>query len=130
GKQVFQLRPQAWKVEAGHALKLELMVADSTSCTGLLPACYVRPSSSPHSVQVRNLELRVPTADSPGSAEGMVQSPLPKYLPPAYTLARNVTPAAPGAPKVSSGANPNANGQFSLSWEASQEATAPSFTLQ
>jgi hypothetical protein len=129
-KQIFQLHPQAWKVAAGHAIKLELMVADSTSCTGLLPACYVRPSSSPHSVQVRNLELRVPTADSPGSAEGMVQSPLSKYLPPAYTLARNVTPAAPGAPKVSSGANPNANGQFSLSWEASQEATAPSFTLQ
>ena len=30
-KQVFQLHPQAWKVEAGHALKLELMVAAGMS---------------------------------------------------------------------------------------------------
>ena len=28
----------------------------------------MRPSSSPHSIQVRNLELRVPTADAPGYA--------------------------------------------------------------
>ena len=43
-KQTFQLHPQAWKVEAGHVLKLELLTADST---------YLRNSSSPHSVQVR-----------------------------------------------------------------------------
>ena len=58
-KQTFQMHPQAWKVEAGHVLKLELLTADST---------YLRNSSSPHSVQVRNLELRVPTIDPPGSA--------------------------------------------------------------
>jgi hypothetical protein len=129
-KQIFQLHPQAWKVASGHAIKLELLVADSTSCTGLIPACYVRPSSSPHSIQVKNLELRVPTTDAPGAAEGMVQTPLAKYLPPGYTLARNDVPAAPTAPHLTSGANPNANGQFSLGWEATQAATAPTYTLQ
>ncbi|HEX3434201.1 MAG TPA: hypothetical protein VHT25_09090, partial [Solirubrobacteraceae bacterium] len=129
-KQIFQLHPQAWKVATGHLIKLELMVADSTSCTGPLPACYARPSSSPHSVQVKNLEVRLPTAEGPGGAEGVVQAPLPKYLPPGYTLARNEVPAAPTAPKVTSGSNPNNNGQFTLSWEATQAATAPSYTLE
>jgi hypothetical protein len=133
-KQIFQLHPQAWNVEAGHVVKLELMVADSTPCPPAppvgIPACYARPSSSPHSIQVKNLELRVPTTDAPGSAEGMVQAPLAKYLPPGYTLARNEVAAAPTAPHVSSGANPNNNGQFTLSWESTQAATAPTYTLQ
>ena len=85
--QVFQLHPQDWNVASGHVVKLELLVQDSP---------YVRTSSSPHSVQVRNLELRLPTTDAPGSAEGLVQAPLAKYLPAGYTLARNVVPAAPG----------------------------------
>ncbi len=50
-KQVFQLHPQAWNVAAGHVLKLELLSQDST---------YARNSSTPQSMQVRNLELRVP----------------------------------------------------------------------
>src|SRR6185437_9755301 len=129
-KQVFQLHPQAWKVESGHALKLELMVADSTSCTGPIPACYVRPSSSPHSIQVKNLELRVPTADSPGSAEGQVQTPLAPYLPSAYTLARNERTTAPGQPHLVSGSTPNNDGQFALAWNASEAATALSYTLE
>jgi hypothetical protein len=120
-KQTFQLHPQAWKVATGHVLKLELLVQDST---------YARTSSSPHSVQVRNLELRVPTADAPGSAEGMVQSPLAHYLPAGFTLARNVVPAAPTAPQLTSGSSPNANGEFTLGWEATQAATAPSYTLE
>ncbi len=120
-KTEFQLHPQAWNVASGHVVKLELLTADST---------YARTSSSPHSVQVKNLELRVPTSDAPGSAEGLVQTPLAKYLPTGYTLALNVTPTAPGAPHLSSGASPNA-GQFSLAWEASsQSATAPTYTLQ
>jgi hypothetical protein len=130
GKQVFQLHPQAWKVEAGHALKLELMVADSTSCTGLLPACYVRPSSSPHSIQVRNLELRVPTADAPGSAEGLVKTPNAPYLPSGYTLARNERTTAPGQPQLISGASPNGTGVFTLGWAPSEAATALTYTLE
>jgi hypothetical protein len=129
-KQVFQLHPQAWKVEAGHALKLELMVADNTSCTGLLPACYVRPSSSPHSIQVRNLELRVPTADAPGSAEGLVKTPNAPYLPSGYTLARNERTTAPGQPHLTSGVSPNGTGVFTLGWAPSEAATALTYTLE
>jgi X-Pro dipeptidyl-peptidase (S15 family) len=120
-KQVFQLHPQAWKVASGHVLKLQLLVQDST---------YARSSSSPQSIQVKNLELRVPTIQAPGSDGGLVQTPLPKYLPPGYTLARNVTPAVPGVPHVSSGANPSSTGMFTLSWEASQEASALTYTLE
>jgi hypothetical protein len=120
-KQIFQLHPQAWNVAAGHVVKLELLTSDSA---------YARNSSSPHSVQVKNLELRLPTTDAPGSAEGMVTAPLTKYLPSGYTLALNVVPAPPGAPHLSSGSNPNANGQFTLAWEASQAATSPTYTLQ
>ncbi len=120
-KQIFQLHPQAWNVAAGHVVKLELLVQDST---------YARTSSSPHSVQVRNLELRLPSTDAPGSAEGLVQTPLAKFLPPGYTLALNVAPAGPTAPHLTSGSNPNANGQFSLAWESTQAATSPSYTLQ
>jgi hypothetical protein len=129
-RQVFQLHPQAWKVEPGHALKLELMVADSTSCTGALPACYLRPSSSPHSIQVRNLELRVPTADAPGGAEGLVKAPLAPYLPPGYTLARNERTSTPGQPHLVSGSTPNNNGVFALAWNSSEAATALRYTLE
>ena len=38
---------------------------------------------------MKNLELRVPTTEAPGSDEGLVQKPQPEYLPPGYTLARN-----------------------------------------
>ncbi len=120
-QQEFQLHPQAWNVAAGHVVKLELLTADST---------YARNSSSPHSVQVKNLELRVPTADAPGGAEGLVQAPLAKYLPSGYTLALNQVPGAPGAPHLTSGSNPDANGQFTLAWEASQAAQSPTYTLQ
>ncbi len=120
-KQTFQLHPQAWNVAAGHVVKLELLVQDSA---------YARTSSSPHSVQVRNLELRLPTTDAPGSAEGLVQTPLAKYMPAGYTLARNVAPAAPSAPTRSSGTNPNANGVFTLKWSATQAATEPTYTLE
>jgi hypothetical protein len=120
-KQSFQLHPNAWQVPTGHAVKLELLVKDST---------YALNNTSPKSVQVRNLELRLPVTDAPGSAEGLVQAPLAHYLPPGYTLARNVSPSAPGAPSVTSGSNPSANGQFTLSWVPTQPATAPSYTLE
>ena len=124
-KQVFQLHPQAWKVEAGHILKLQLLIQDSA---------YARTStsttSSAASIKVRNLELRVPTIEAAGSDEGFVTKPLPKYLPPSYTLARNVAPAPPTAPHLKSGATPNDNGVFTLAWESKQAAAEPSYTLQ
>jgi len=120
-KQTFQLHPNSWKVPTGHVVKLELLTKDST---------YALNNTSPKSVQVKNLELRLPTTDAPGSAEGLVQKPLAHYLPPGYTLARNVIPAAPGTPVLSSGSTPNANGVFSLSWTSTQAAVAPTYTLQ
>ncbi len=120
-KQVFQLYPQVWNVAAGHVLKLQLMVQDST---------YARSSSTPQSIQVKNLELRVPTIEKPGSDGGLVQTPLPKYLPAGYTLARNFVPAPSSAPHVSAGSNPSANGVFTLAWEPSQAAADLTYTLQ
>jgi len=110
-----------WNVAAGHVLKLQLMVQDSP---------YARSSSSPQTIQVKNLELRVPTIEKPGSDGGFVQTPLPKYLPPGYTLARNEVPAAPGVPVLTSGSSPNANGVFTLAWEASPAAADLTYTLQ
>jgi hypothetical protein len=120
-KTVFQLHPQAWPVAAGHVVKLELLTSDST---------YARNSNAPHSVQVRNLEIRVPSTEAPGSDGGFVQTPLPKYLPSGYTLALNFAPAAPSAPHLTSGSTPNANGEFTLAWTSSQAATSPTYTLQ
>jgi fermentation-respiration switch protein FrsA (DUF1100 family) len=88
-KQVFQLHPQAWNVAAGHVVKLELLIQDST---------YARNSSTPQSIPVKNLELRLPTIDPPGSAEGLVQAPAPKYVPPGDALALgNYTQVITGA---------------------------------
>jgi Acetyl xylan esterase (AXE1) len=121
-KTVFQLHPQAWNVAAGHVVKLELLSSDST---------YARNSNSQHSVAVKNLELRLPTTDAPGSAEGFVQTPLAKYLPSGYTLALDFPSSAPGAPHLSSGVSPNASGQFTLAWEGSSVPTATTtYTLQ
>jgi hypothetical protein len=120
-KQVFQFHPQAWNVAAGHVLKLELLSQDST---------YARTSSTPQSIQVRNLELRVPSTEAPGSDEGMVQTPLPGYLPPSYTFARNERTSTPGTPTLSAGSNPNNTGSFTLSWEPSGAASGLTYKLQ
>lgn len=125
-KQVWQLHPQAWKVAAGHVVKLELLTQDST---------YARltPTSGPgvrNSVGVRNLELRLPTVDAPGAAGGLVGIPQAKYLPSGYTLARDVQTTVPGAPHISSGDNPNATGIFGLAWTASQAAAGLRYSLQ
>ena len=95
------------------------------------PAAYVRPSSSPHSIQVKNLELRVPTTDAPGSAEGLVKAPQAPYLPAGYTLARNerTSCARPAAPRERRRRR-TTNGQFTLAWNASEAATALSYTLE
>ena len=69
-RQVFQLHPQAYKVEPGHVLKLELLPDD---------APYGRANSiSPdaaaqHPVTVGNLELRLPVLEQPCSLGGLVE---------------------------------------------------------
>jgi hypothetical protein len=120
-KQVFQLHPQAWTVAAGHVVKLELLAQDST---------YARTSSTPQTIQVKNLEMRVPTTEAPGSDEGLVKAPAVQYLPPGYTFARNERTTSPGTPHLTSGSTPNNSGVFTLSWEASEAATALTYTLE
>jgi predicted acyl esterase len=127
-KQVFQVHPQAWKVVAGHYLKLELATRDDNAAVGALS--YARLATGRNSIQVRNLELRIPTIDPPGSAGGMVVEPADKYLPPGYTLARDVKTTVPGAPHITSGDNPNATGAFSLAWDPSDPATDLLYALQ
>ncbi len=120
-KQVFQLHPQAWKVEPGHNLRLELLAQDST---------YARNSSTPQSIQVKNLELRVPTVEGAGGDGGAITAPKAPYLPPGYKLARNERTTAPGQPYLTSGSTPNNTGVFTLGWSGSEAATALSYTLE
>jgi hypothetical protein len=83
-QQVFQLHPQAWTVQPGHVLKLELLAQDST---------YLRTSSAAapqQSVQVTDLQLRLPVVDAPGTDLGngvTVATPAAKVVPPGYKLA-------------------------------------------
>jgi hypothetical protein len=126
--QVFQLHPNVFHVAAGHSLKLELLPDDYPYS--------IKNSTSPdsaaqHPIEVSGLELRVPTMDGAGASEGLVQSPLPRFLPSGYTLAFNVAPSAPGTPQLASGQSPNANGQFTLSWETSpQPVPSRTYALQ
>jgi X-Pro dipeptidyl-peptidase-like protein len=71
GRVVFQLFPGAWKFEAGHVAKLELLGRDSP---------YLRASNFPFSIGVSNLQLRLPTHDAADG--GQVKQPLAPVLPP------------------------------------------------
>ena len=71
-RQVFQLTPNGWEFEAGHVAKLELLPYDDP---------YGRRSPGQQAVQVSDLELRLPVADDPGSAGGLVDEALPVVLP-------------------------------------------------
>jgi predicted acyl esterase len=83
-EQVFQLHPQAWTVQPGHVLKLELLAQDSP---------YLRTASATapqQSVSVSDLQLRLPVVDAPGADLGngvKVATPAPKYVPAGYRLA-------------------------------------------
>ena len=83
-RQVFQLYPQAYAVAAGHVVKLELLGRD---------APYVRPSTGQNPFDVKNLQLRIPTLDLPGSANGLVTAPAERVLPAGYKLAADIVPA-------------------------------------
>jgi hypothetical protein len=79
-RQVFQLHPGAWKVAAGHVVKLELLPNDSP---------YSRNSNGQGPVNISNLELRLPVLESPGAGGGVVQYPAAKVVPAGYELARD-----------------------------------------
>jgi hypothetical protein len=92
-QQVFQLHPQAWTVQPGHVLKLELLAQDSP---------YLRTSSTAapqQSVTVSDLQLRLPVVDAPGRDLGngvSVASPAAKFLPAGAKLAREYATEATG----------------------------------
>jgi dienelactone hydrolase len=67
GLQVFQLHPGAWHFAAGHIPKLELLGQDSP---------YARTSNGQFTIQVADLQLRLPVHEQPGSVPG-VGKPLP-----------------------------------------------------
>jgi uncharacterized repeat protein (TIGR01451 family) len=71
--QVFQLHPDGYKFETGHTIKLELLPSDQP---------YGRNSNGQAPVTVSNLELRLPTIESPDG--GLIQPPAPKVVPPGY----------------------------------------------
>ena len=80
-REVFQLHPQAWTVQPGHVLKLELLARDAT---------YLLTPTGQGSVTVSDLQLRLPVVDAPGKDLGgvRVESPAAKFLPAGYKLAR------------------------------------------
>ncbi len=87
GRQVFQLHPNGWKFAAGHQAKLELLGKD---------APYSRASNGTFSVQVSNIDFRLPVADKPGT--GPVTAPASNFFP---SAAQNGGQAQtqPAAPK-------------------------------
>lgn len=92
-RQVFQLHPQAWTVQPGHSLKLELLAQDSP---------YARTASAAmpqQSIQVSDLQLRLPVVDAPGTDLGnglTVATPAAKIVPPGYRLSRDYAVSTTG----------------------------------
>jgi len=81
GVQVFQLHPNAWKVEEGHSLRLELLPKDAKSPAGTFLQNSFRPADGQGDITVSDMDLRIPVVELPGSLGGMVQSPAKKVLP-------------------------------------------------
>jgi predicted acyl esterase len=78
---VFQLHPNAYRFEAGHVAKLELLPADPP---------YSRATNGQTPVTMSDLELRLPVREQPGSGGGFVTSPEPKVIPPGSTPAPGI----------------------------------------
>jgi hypothetical protein len=74
-RQVFQLHPNGWHFAAGHTAKLELLPSDSP---------YGRPSDGQQNVVVKNLRLKLPVLEKPGSS---IKHTSAKVLPKGYKLA-------------------------------------------
>lgn len=80
GTQVFQLHANGWKVEEGHVARLELLAKDASVPAGGI-ANYGRPSNNQTDATIKNMDLRIPVAEQPGSLGGLVTKPAPKVLP-------------------------------------------------
>lgn len=73
-RQVFQLMPQNYELEAGHTIKLELLSSDS-------PFSMNSKGIHQQPIEVKNLRLALPTKDANGAAGGQVTRVLPRKLP-------------------------------------------------
>ena len=69
GRQTFQLHANGWRFADGHVPKLELLGQD---------APYSRPSNTPFTIEVSNLELRLPVHDDPGAPGTSAAVELPR----------------------------------------------------
>jgi hypothetical protein len=88
-RQVFQLHPQAYKVEPGHVLKLELLPDDA-------PYGMANPTSpdaaAQHPIIVKNLMLRLPGSNSLARSAAWSRSPRPSSCRGA-TSSRSISPS-------------------------------------
>jgi hypothetical protein len=92
-RQVFQLHPQAWTVQPGHSLKLELLGQDS-------PYARTAANVAQQPIQVSDLQLRLPVVDAPGTALGnglSVQVPAAKVVPAGYRIATSAAAGVGGS---------------------------------
>jgi Acetyl xylan esterase (AXE1) len=83
-KQAFQLHPNGWTFAAGHVAKLELLPADTNPGVA---GGYGRASNDQQPVTVKQLELRLPVREKPGSLEGLVGAAAKRFLPEGEELA-------------------------------------------
>jgi hypothetical protein len=97
--QVFQLHPNGYKFQTGHIVKLELLSDEQDS--------YGRHSNGQQAVTIQNLDMRLPTVETPGSLGGFVTTPAPKFLPAGYAFAID----SPGRPYI----RPKSAGPFRAS---------------
>jgi predicted acyl esterase len=92
-RQVFQLHPQAWTVQPGHSLKLELLGQDS-------PYARTAANTAQQPIQVSDLQLRLPVVDAPGTALGnglSVEVPAAKVVPAGYRIATSAAGGVGGS---------------------------------
>ena len=87
--QVFQLHPNAWKVEAGHTMVLQLLPGDA-------PYTRQNPGSGgtdtqQNPIDVSDIEVRLPVNEEPGSSP-VVEQPADKLVPEGYTLSDDYLP--------------------------------------
>ena len=73
-RQVFQLHPNGYRFAPGHIAKLELLPND---------APYGRVSNGQATIDVSNLDLRLPVLEAPGAPK-VVTPAAPKFVPQAY----------------------------------------------
>jgi predicted acyl esterase len=126
GFQVFQLHPAAWKVAAGHSLRLELLPKDAAvlpPTPGILKN-YARPSNDQQPIKVSYLEVRVPTLEAAGGANGLIREPARKVLP-----ARPGAALAPGYGAIGSQTLAQYAAQYAVNFKLKGKPTVKGRTL-